>query len=116
MTLKKKITDPEEVRSQFWKIFSGYFIKSAEYLGWKEPIQRTVDCANGVGASAMPHFSELIENFIHPELLNTSDDEYLNKECGADYVKTNKLLPRNFQPRAHNSYLSFDGDADRIVF
>jgi phosphoacetylglucosamine mutase len=104
------------VRSEFWRVFSGYFTNAANYLGWKQTIQRTVDCANGVGAKAMPYFSEIIKDYIAAELVNTSDDDYLNKECGADYVKTNKLLPRNFQARAHKSYLSFDGDADRIVF
>lgn len=31
-------------------------------------------------------------------------------------MKTKKLLPRNFKREHHDSYLSFDGDADRIVF
>lgn len=49
-------------------------------------------------------------------MINNKDDEYLNKDCGADYVKTNKLFPRNYASKHHNSFVSFDGDADRIVF
>lgn len=94
--MKKQIKDTEEVRSAFWKTFSGYFTKAADYLGWKEKINRTIDCANGVGAVAMPHFNELIKDYINAELNNAGDAEFLNKECGADHVKTNKLLPRKF--------------------
>jgi phosphoacetylglucosamine mutase len=104
------------VRADFWKNFSSFFTRTADYLGWKQPISRTVDCANGVGAVAMPHFNELVSKYIKVTLINTNDHEYLNLECGADYVKTTKLLPRGFKKEAHNSYLSFDGDADRIVF
>lgn len=47
---------------------------------------------------------------------NATFDEYLNKNCGADHVKTHKEFPMDFEPRKHNSFVSFDGDADRIVF
>jgi len=114
--LKKEIKDTEEVRSEFWKYFSNHFLKGANYLGWDKIIHRTVDCANGVGAAALPHFNLIIKDYINAEMINSQDHEYLNKECGADYVKTNKLFPRNFNSREHNSFLSFDGDADRIVF
>ena len=77
--MKKEIKDPEDVRSEFWKVFCGYFTKAADYLGWKEQLHRTVDCANGVGAVAMPHFNELIKTYISAELSNISEDEYLNK-------------------------------------
>lgn len=52
--LKRLITDTEEVRSLFWINFSKYFIDSADYLKWKQPIDRVIDCANGVGARALP--------------------------------------------------------------
>jgi phosphomannomutase len=110
------ITSTEEVRPLFEQNFSRYFTEAADYLGWKNIINRTIDCANGVGAKAMPNFNNLIKNYITAELNNTSDDEFLNKDCGADHVKTKKLFPRNFQRQPHDSYLSFDGDADRIVF
>lgn len=44
----------------------------------------------------MPFFSDLLNKYIKAELLNTSDNDYLNEKCGADYVKTNKLFPRTF--------------------
>lgn len=85
-------------------------------MGWKNIIERTIDCANGVGAKAMPHFNPLIKKYINANLINTDDDEFLNEECGADHVKTKKKFPRKFQKESYDSYLSFDGDADRIVF
>jgi len=69
-----------------------------------------------VGGRALPNFLPLIEKYIKLELFNDDDDTYLNKDCGADYVKTNKLFPKKYQSRPHNSFVSFDGDADRIVF
>jgi hypothetical protein len=57
--LKKLITSTEEVRDLFYQNFSRYFKESADYLGWKHTISRSIDCANGVGAIAMPHFIPL---------------------------------------------------------
>lgn len=75
-----------------------------------------MDCANGVGAVALPEFAALCKDYLKIDMINTSDHEFLNKDCGADYVKTNKLFPRTFAKQEHGCYLSFDGDADRIVF
>jgi phosphomannomutase len=110
------IANTEDIRSLYEQNFCRYFTEAADYLGWKHTIQRTIDCANGVGANAMPQFNPLISKYIVAELSNAHDDEFLNLECGADHVKTKKLFPRNFKRQHHDSYLSFDGDADRIVF
>jgi hypothetical protein len=72
--LKKTITNPEELRPLFEQNFSKYFTEAADYLGWKQPIHRTIDCANGVGAKAMPNFNPLIKEYIVAELTNTNDD------------------------------------------
>ena len=118
--LKANDFDKEEVRKMYWQNFSSYFIKAANYLGWKEaqpPLKkRSIDCANGVGGHSMPEFASLIKEYIDVELYNKDQNEFLNNQCGADYVKTEGKFPRNFQSREHNSYLSYDGDADRILF
>ena len=54
-------------------------MSSAEYLGWNQQIKRTIDCANGVGAIAMPEFNKIINKYIEAELVNTSDIDYLNE-------------------------------------
>ncbi|KAG7891759.1 hypothetical protein KL936_001702 [Ogataea polymorpha] len=80
-----------------------------------EPLEITVDAANGVGAPKLRNLSSDLLN-ISVVNSNTQDKSALNVECGADYVKTNQKLPANVQPRDHQLYSSFDGDADRVVF
>lgn len=77
--LGHQIKDTEEVRKYFWTNFSKYFTESADYLGWSHTITRTIDCANGIGAKAMPEFSNLISKYITAHLANNNEDEYLNK-------------------------------------
>jgi len=52
---------------------------------------------------------------IHLDLINNSNPELLNKKCGADFVKVDKLFPSEYEPKGYNCFISFDGDADRIV-
>lgn len=78
-----------------------------------------MDCANGVGA---PKLRELLK-FIAPEILSvdivnedTTTVGQLNKNCGADFVKTNQRAPPSITITAGDRCCSYDGDADRIVF
>ncbi|KAF2167785.1 hypothetical protein M409DRAFT_21935 [Zasmidium cellare ATCC 36951] len=82
----------------------------------------TVDCANGVGA---PKLKEMIKYLPTEEecglKINVVNDrveqaEVLNKDCGADYVKTQQKVPQGFDGKAYDRWCSFDGDADRIVY
>ncbi|KAG7194848.1 Phosphoacetylglucosamine Mutase [Scheffersomyces spartinae] len=81
-------------------------------------ISITIDNANGVGA---PKVSELLGTYlnsvIQAETVNTSYDipSKLNVECGADFVKTNQILPGGVKPITNQLYASFDGDADRLI-
>ncbi|KAG7733774.1 hypothetical protein KL948_000976 [Ogataea haglerorum] len=81
----------------------------------QDPLEITVDAANGVGA---PKLHNLSRDPIKITVVNdsTHDKSVLNVECGADYVKTNQKLPANVRPRDRQLYSSFDGDADRVVF
>lgn len=82
----------------------------------------TVDCANGVGA---PKLKEMIkylpsaeETGLHINVANDRIEqaEVLNKDCGADYVKTQQKVPSGFDGKPLDRWCSFDGDADRIVY
>lgn len=56
------------------------------------------------------HFREHFEI----ELINAGDDN-LNEGCGAEFVQKDKKVPVTFaQPNVKG--MSFDGDADRIVY
>ncbi|KAI9318760.1 hypothetical protein BX666DRAFT_2026183 [Dichotomocladium elegans] len=78
-----------------------------------------VDCANGVGA---PKLSELMQ-FIPSDILSVSivNDDIttlgkLNKDCGADYVKTRQQAPLGSSISPGDRWCSYDGDADRLVY
>jgi phosphoacetylglucosamine mutase len=105
----------------------GYYKKLAEaYKTAMDNIKPnggvTVDCANGVGA---PKLKELLkylpsEKEGGPTIRiindNITDSAVLNKDCGADYVKTQQRAPASFDGKPHDRWASFDGDADRIVY
>ncbi|CAK3823481.1 Phosphoacetylglucosamine mutase [Lecanosticta acicola] len=82
----------------------------------------TVDCANGVGA---PKLKELLkylpsedETGLRITIKNDEIEkaEVLNKDCGADFVKTQQKVPAGFTGKPYERWASFDGDADRIVY
>ena len=78
-----------------------------------------LDCANGVGAIAAKDFIE----FISPQTLkinifsdNIENDQLLNLNCGADFVKVQQKSPESLPPSLLRRCVSFDGDADRVVY
>lgn len=82
----------------------------------------TVDCANGVGA---PKLKELLKHLpsesetglkISVKNERIEEAEVLNKDCGADFVKTQQKVPAGFTGKALDRWCSLDGDADRIVY
>ena len=82
----------------------------------------TVDCANGVGA---PKLKELLkylpsesEGGLKIRVVNDNIDDpaMLNKDCGADYVKTQQRAPAHFNGKPYERWASFDGDADRLIY
>eukprot|EP01147_Barroeca_monosierra_P009379 gene9379-1627_t len=86
----------------------GYFDKLANafHTIWalsaeKEPLSLKVDCANGVGAlqlkQLLPRLSDMIK-------------------CGADYVKVQQREPENFVAQPNDRCVTFDGDADRVLY
>lgn len=78
-----------------------------------------LDCANGVGAIAMREFNSNPDFFcaLQVTLVNDSDDPILlNVDCGAEHVKNRKLPAGWDESDAESKYVSFDGDADRIIY
>ncbi|KAG5439112.1 hypothetical protein PCANB_001411 [Pneumocystis canis] len=78
-----------------------------------------VDCANGIGALKLKNLC----SFINKDILNVKifnknieNPDELNRECGADFVKMQNKMPLGYKTNIEGRYLSFDGDADRIVY
>lgn len=81
----------------------------------------TVDCANGVGAPKLQQFLKYLPD--SPDSLKVSvqndhieDAAILNKDCGADFVKTQQKTPANYNGKPLDRWCAFDGDADRIIY
>ncbi|RMD43184.1 hypothetical protein DV735_g1942, partial [Chaetothyriales sp. CBS 134920] len=107
---------------------TGYFEKLANafkrIMKDRRPVQGhvVVDCANGVGG---PKLRELLkylptaqEGGIDIKVVNddTLNPDILNRDCGADFVKTKQRAPRGFQAQPLERCCSLDGDADRLVY
>jgi len=82
-----------------------------------------IDCACGVGYKKLMRIKNIFSSqSISTEFIpfNSDSEPFLNEKCGADYVQKNQTFPsiystlENFDDQG--SYVSFDGDADRIVF
>eukprot|EP00452_MALV-II_sp_L67-6_P000101 gene101-185_t len=76
-----------------------------------------VDCANGVGGGTLELFAgRLAASGLEAVGFNTGDGE-LNKDCGADFVKTKGEFPLGAAKLATDGrFAAFDGDADRLVY
>ncbi|KAK5169884.1 Phosphoacetylglucosamine Mutase [Saxophila tyrrhenica] len=105
----------------------GYYNKMASAFktaieGIKPNGSVTVDCANGVGApklkELLKHLPSSSESGLDIRVVNdnVSNAEVLNKDCGADFVKTQQRAPAGFDGKPYERWASFDGDADRIVY
>lgn len=107
---------------------AAYYIKMAtafrKIMKDRNPIKGavTVDCANGVGGpklrELLKHLPTSSEGGIDIKVANddTLNHDILNKDCGADYVKTKQRLPPSISPQPLERCCSLDGDADRLVY
>lgn len=73
-----------------------------------------VDTANGVGRMKIEELIDLNEH-LKIRIVN-NENGVLNKDCGADYVKTNKKIPKKIDIGKNELVASFDGDVDRLIF
>ncbi|RMZ78239.1 hypothetical protein DV737_g3975, partial [Chaetothyriales sp. CBS 132003] len=81
-----------------------------------------VDCANGVGGPKLREFLKYLPTaeeggidikVVNDETLNTS---LLNRDCGADFVKTKQRSPGGYKAQPLERCCSLDGDADRLIY
>jgi len=123
----------EELLKHYYEHFGGTFLKVFELLSEmglhdKNKRKRTyVDCSNGVGG---PHQEILTQDYFNKVfevvVLNSRNTEFLNEECGSEYVQKERKVPRELldlvekqipanESLDHASFMSYDGDADRAV-
>uniref|UniRef100_A0A146L187 Phosphoacetylglucosamine mutase n=1 Tax=Lygus hesperus TaxID=30085 RepID=A0A146L187_LYGHE len=111
--------DPQLEDSYFSKLASSFISLSKEITTKKNysPFM-DFDGANGVGALAieklLPRLGQTLLLTLHNA--DTASPNKLNKECGADYVKTNVAAPKGFEPTPNKRIVSVDGDADRVIY
>lgn len=72
-----------------------------------------IDTANGVGKLKIDKILESDPKFGF-EVLNEADKAVLNKDCGADYIKTKNAIPK-LKKTSAALCASFDGDVDRLM-
>lgn len=81
-----------------------------------------VDCANGIGGYAFSLIYSQLKNNIHCNLRNIGETDlekqYLNHECGSEYVQKDRKIPISFSAEFDHSHriAHFDGDGDRLVY
>ncbi|CAJ1399543.1 unnamed protein product [Effrenium voratum] len=101
----------EKLLSAFGKLLSSGASSPRRYKG-----SVNVDCACGVGGMALATMTERLSSVgLTVNLVNRVGEGVLNEGCGADFVKTKQAAPANADP-ALGRWVSFDGDADRIVY
>jgi phosphoacetylglucosamine mutase len=74
-----------------------------------------VDGANGVGAIKLKKMQQFLGNSLDITIVNDGNGK-LNHECGADFVKVQQQPPKSLNFETGKRYLSYDGDADRIIY
>lgn len=78
-----------------------------------------IDGADGIGGLKITDL-EPIQNQdkydLKIEIINDSSAGFLNDECGAEHVHKIRTWPRNAENYSCDKWISFDGDADRIVY
>ncbi|XP_072027249.1 phosphoacetylglucosamine mutase-like [Amphiura filiformis] len=78
--------------------------------------QILLDGANGVGALKVEQLKEHLKGQLDIIVNNDGSKGKLNEECGADYVKIQQRPPPEMDVKPETKCVSFDGDADRIVY
>ncbi|KAJ2782138.1 hypothetical protein H4R18_002461 [Coemansia javaensis] len=97
--------------------YTGAFLRLVD--GRPLPAPLHIDAANGVGGPEVRKLAAAAASpYLRIELHNddTQTPGRLNKDCGADYVKSNQRAPAGLDLEPGARYCSFDGDADRIVY
>ncbi|XP_014677505.1 PREDICTED: phosphoacetylglucosamine mutase-like [Priapulus caudatus] len=75
-----------------------------------------IDGANGVGALKAADISKYLKHSLSMSIFNDGSHGKLNYKCGADHVKVSQTAPEGVPVELAARCLSFDGDADRVVY
>eukprot|EP00043_Microstomoeca_roanoka_P015425 m.154637 g.154637 ORF g.154637 m.154637 type:complete len:537 (+) comp16258_c3_seq2:146-1756(+) len=101
----------------------GYHLKLADAFkaiyklsGASDPLHVKLDCANGVGAIQIQELLKHLNGILEVEIFNDGTTGELNAKCGADYVKVQQHGPENMQVLVGDRCITFDGDADRVLY
>ncbi|THD26312.1 Phosphoacetylglucosamine mutase, partial [Fasciola hepatica] len=93
-----------------------------------QPVLLNIDCANGIGSKVLSLVRHEMTNSDCPvrlQLYNTQTkrSDWLNKNCGADFIKLNGKAPHIYDrdPGAFpldpgNRWATIDGDGDRLLY
>jgi len=119
-TQNDKIPYGEVSEEGYYKKLANAFKVVMQYVKVDSPV--TVDCANGVGAPKLKEMLKYLppasESGLDVTIKNDriEEPEMLNKDSGADFVKTKQKVPAGFDGAAYSRWAAFDGDADRIIY
>ncbi|CAG2164784.1 unnamed protein product [Oppiella nova] len=110
----------EPTESGYYRKLSKAFIKlngvhGAQVVAKNYEPSVVVDGANGVGAHKIKLMKEYLGNSLNVEVINDGNG-VLNELCGADFVKVQQKAPKGLDLQIGKRYLSYDGDADRIIY
>ncbi len=104
----------EQYYEDFKQFFTGFMSAAGKSMS-KEPLW--VDCSDGIGGA---RFHDLKDHLgLSAKLVNDGEGpaSKLNDGCGAEFVQKEKKFPRGFEEVPTEARcVSFDGDADRIVY
>ena len=111
----KEFIKLEKYYEDFADFFNTFFAKIGKY---KNNIGRIfIYCADVIGGARFDDFNKYVKLDIKIINSGIGDKVYLNDLCGAEFVKKQRKLPRNFEEvPIGGKCISFDGDADRIVY
>ena len=103
----------EPTEEGYYKKMSKAYIALNGNLSSKRHL--VVDCANGVGANQLKKLVPYLKDYITFQIVNDGSGQ-LNYMCGADFVKVNQKEPLGVVLKENQNYVSYDGDADRIIY
>jgi len=120
--LKLTNITPNSNENGYWDTMCTAYLQLLKTKTGDVPREWYIDSACGVGYNKVFALNDHLKKFNVPKFIPLNDSKlpHLNENCGADYVQKNQRLPYFYDSHQETStdkqYLSFDGDADRIVF
>ena len=97
------------------EVYIKHLLKNFEELSslTKKNIDVGIDTANGVGKIKIEEIQKLKPNCGF-KILNLPELNVLNQDCGADFIKTKRTIPKLDKTKVPIC-ASFDGDVDRLI-